>query len=614
MAESLDLFELVLRVTSEGIEKAKNDLAKLDDAQKKQAASSKAQQQEIAKSIQTLNQLASLVDKNDKAAIANLQKLAAAQKDWASQLGASTGQLLKIEQVEKRLDSLAEKSGHTSGEVKKLGSAFEKLASDIFGVSPVAGKLSTTLGELAVGGTVTVGLLAGLAAIAYAIKGPIEGWNEAQKASDDLISSLANQGKALRENGQAALDNALKFARANLLRVQSGQSTSVGGMAAGGLGAAAIGSQSGGALLGALFGAGNTMKRIGEIEAAKDAVVAAEKAIADADEDLRKKKLASDMAMLDFNRGAAEIFKRLADEEKKRAEEAKRALDERIRILTDAMQIDDLRAQASRELTKLESGLTRVIAAGNLPLAKRVELEERLARVRAGLATPGGPVATGPTVGVTPDASNPGFGGKMPTIPASKVKPIGDVINASGHMAVDAMEKLQADLKSATDSLAQTLGDGIYEAFAAAFNGEGLGGIFKAFGKTVLAGIGQIFTMMGQAYIEYGVIMSGLVPTLSNPFTAGPTALAIGALLVALGGALGAISKGAGRGTAGAGAFREPHSVTNDVVRIKFVNRDGSAADLVPRTPVHFTIIGENDPKAQRMLSNMVDKYASRAT
>jgi hypothetical protein len=218
-------------------------------------------------------------------------------------------------------------------------------------------------------------------------------------------------------------------------------------------------------------------------------------------------------------------------------------------------------------------------------------------------------------VGTTPQNEAGAFGGSrgpLATIPESMVKQLPPIVNESGRVAVDAMTKLQSDLQASMDMLGQTLGDGIYNAFAAAFNGEGLGGVFKEFTKTVLAGIGQIFTMMGQAYLEYGIIMSGLVPTLSNPFTAGPTAIAIGALLTALGAALGAIGKGSGRGTAAAGAFREPGGVTSDVVRLKFVDRPGYSNVLGPVQPVTFNVFGPNDPKAQRAIFETLENFKRR--
>jgi hypothetical protein len=301
------------------------------------------------------------------------------------------------------------------------------------------------------------------------------------------------------------------------------------------------------------------------------------------------------------------------------AKKASKALDERIELLGKSLVYDDLRAKSLKELASIETTLRSQINAGNLSLERRIDLETKLAAVQELRAKKGAtPLATSPQVRLTPagDGTDPflGLQGPLKTIDKSKVKELPEIINESGKIAKVAMEQLKSDMDAAIAGLSQTLGDGIYNAFAMAFNGESLGSIFKEFGKTILAGIGQIFTMMGQAYLSYGLVMSGLVPSLTNPFTAGPAAIAIGAALVALGGALGAVAgrggNGPGRGTAQAGAFREP---TTEITRLKFTNRDGSIVNgLAPVTPMHFTIIGPNDPVAQRAIGTVVEKYSRR--
>ena len=105
--------------------------------------------------------------------------------------------------------------------------------------------------------------------------------------------------------------------------------------------------------------------------------------------------------------------------------------------------------------------------------------------------------------------------------------------------------------------LAQALSDVVYNTISAAFSGEGVVGVFKAFGATIFASLGSIMTQMGETLISYGIALKLALANPLNPVTA----IAAGALLVALGAALGGIAQqlgGAGRGTASAGAFREP--------------------------------------------------------
>lgn len=160
--------------------------------------------------------------------------------------------------------------------------------------------------------------------------------------------------------------------------------------------------------------------------------------------------------------------------------------------------------------------------------------------------------------------------------------------------------------------LSQTLGDAIFNGFTAAFNGEGIGGILKEFGKTILAGIGSIMTQMGQTWLSYGILMTGLGQALWNPFTSGPAAIAIGAALTALGAALGAVAHGTGRGTAASGAFRESRNGTQEIVKLKFVDRPGYGTPLVPSVPNQFVFIGANDPKLQREFKNIAEKAGRR--
>jgi hypothetical protein len=185
---------------------------------------------------------------------------------------------------------------------------------------------------------------------------------------------------------------------------------------------------------------------------------------------------------------------------------------------------------------------------------------------------------------------------------ADKIKEHGDRIAAAAATVAGTIQS----------GLASTLGDAIYNGFAAAFSGEGLGSIFEGLLKTVLAGVGQMFTQLGMVYLEYGVLMQSLSTLLPNPFTAGPAGIAIGAALIAMGAALGAVaSGGGGRGTATAGAFRE-RGGTTDIVRLKFVDRPGMNDRMEPLQPVVYNAYGPNDPKTQRWIKETFTKGARR--
>lgn len=620
----MDLFKLALRVTAEGIEDAKKELADLEKAGKKVATASKEQQAEINRSIGLTRQLASVVDKSDQAAIGNLQTLVRAQKDWAVQVGASAEQFLKLQAVENKLDKTANaaervaESGHRITEsshgsvegVKKLGNSLEHLAVEMAGVNPVAGKLTAVLGEMALGGPIVLAITAGIAAIGVAYEKITAGSREAKKEVDDLIDSLNKQAKAQH-------DATVEGMKANLETLKSRQLERQDEVAR------AIGLQVG---TFALFGNPNGPNKA--LEAATNAVKEQQEAIrkmnADTASEQQDLNIRLNNEWYQSEQDQIALEKQIESERKQASEEEKRRMDARIEQLSKAMLFDDLRAKASKQLTSLENSITKAIGTGNLTLARRIELEDRLAKIRTALAIKSSPLATEPTFSVTPgnDGSNPftgfadtRFGGEgMKLVPEKAIKKLGELINESGQLAVKRLTDLQNTLVNAASTMAETVGDAIYNAFAAAFDGKGIGGSLKAFGKTILAGLGTVFKMVGEQVIIGAIMMKLIKQGLMkwNP----ALSLAAGIALVALGGAIGGMAgKAASRGFAQVSGFGGGGDGTDGLTRLKFVNRDGSIPDGLNRVQpiVHnWTVIGTADPKARREISEMVDAHSRR--
>ena len=167
--------------------------------------------------------------------------------------------------------------------------------------------------------------------------------------------------------------------------------------------------------------------------------------------------------------------------------------------------------------------------------------------------------------------------------------------------------------------LEETIGDAIFNGLEAAFDTGSLVGFFEHFGKTLLAGFGDILVQLGKILIQYGLTMEALRPFLMNIFTAGPAAIAAGVALIALGSAFSSIVSsggGAGRGTATAGAFREPNfgfaQQQADISRTTISM--GSSPTVQPRPAVnnYFTIIGPDDATAQRGIITLINKGLRR--
>lgn len=171
------------------------------------------------------------------------------------------------------------------------------------------------------------------------------------------------------------------------------------------------------------------------------------------------------------------------------------------------------------------------------------------------------------------------------------------------------MKEVQDEMGSIIQTgFAETLGNAIYNGFAAAFSGKGISGLLKSFAKTILAGIGQTFTQLGMVYLQYGVLMQGLASFLPDPFTAGWAGIAIGAALVAMGAALGAVGQGKSAGSTGGYSAPSYSSNSDQVTRIRLMPGWATESGVTERSPnnFNFTVIGQNDPQAQREIAGLV--------
>jgi hypothetical protein len=309
----------------------------------------------------------------------------------------------------------------------------------------------------------------------------------------------------------------------------------------------------------------------------------------------------------------------LAAKEKAEVAAREAALSKRIEILTKGLVFDDQRKRVTSELAVLEKQLTATVKSGTLSLEERSQALLHLSDVQDALAkkfiTPAAVTDVSQLVKATPNSDTPAarayetFGKAMDLVKERATPELDEykkqIIDWAKPMEA-ILKELGADLRH---KIAATLGTAIYDGFSAAFSGKGLSGVFKAFSKTVLSGIGGIFTQQGAIYLEYAAVLAGFTPHLFNPVTSAWAAAGIGVALVAMGAALGALGTGGSHGASGASIPR-PAEITN----IKLTPT--SVADQARYDPNrqinNFNIIGTNDPKAQRELADMVEKGSRR--
>ncbi|HWL41022.1 MAG TPA: hypothetical protein VNO75_12375 [Gemmatimonadaceae bacterium] len=311
-----------------------------------------------------------------------------------------------------------------------------------------------------------------------------------------------------------------------------------------------------------------------------------------------------------------------ADKAKSDAEKVQDAFDKQIDTLADGVSMNIRRAESLEDLRGLEVSLTKATNDSTASIEAQVRAALRLDKVQKALAqTFYVPIKNaGEAVGITPsgdtarDARQAAFGGPMATV---KTAAHDDQLRQA---SVEAQMRFGQEFAAVQESInstvrtgfATTLGDAIYQGFRAGFSGKGIGGVIKSFGKTVLSGVGGIFTQLGQTYLMYGSIMQSLAALLPNPFTAGYAGLAIGAALVAMGAALGAVAEGGGggRGAPSPGSFNPR---VDDVTRIRLTATSvADQARYEAKAPVHFTIIGPNDAAAFRQIRQGLDLHDRR--
>jgi len=150
------------------------------------------------------------------------------------------------------------------------------------------------------------------------------------------------------------------------------------------------------------------------------------------------------------------------------------------------------------------------------------------------------------------------------------------------------------------------VGDAMSAGMESAFKTGNLSKALASFGKSLMAGFGQMFTEHGKALLEYGVIMSGLAPLLANPFTSGPASIAAGVALMALGAAFSAVSQSGaapGSGSSGTTGALSPTGILAATYLQPAAGSPFAAGNQFPGLvqPI-INVVGYNDPSMQRGL------------
>lgn len=467
-------------------------------------------------------------------------------------------------------------------------------AASAVGLGTTLGRVATSLSSMAAGGWVAVGFIAGAALIKGGYDLLTQGANEAKEAADELIKSLDREIEAAHRASVAGKQESLQAAEARRdalkERIAALQKTVSGGEAPMTVDPRAPV----GVFIGAAIAARSQKAAQKELAQALKEVRQAELDVAEAKsrdvKETYRLAAASDAAM-----EAALKPDKVKKEKKPKAEHDQEAQAQAmLRQIRDQAFEDKLRAEGrddqadfariDREFDRRKDEIERLkvseqtktdllLAAAEARGAAELALDEKIwDRIR-----------------------------KAREDQAKKEK-------AEAERAAEARKRLEQQLAS---EIADVIIGSVEDAFEGIASGKGLVDGFKRLAGGILRGFGGIMVQIGKQVIAGSVLIAKAVAALLtlNPWVA----LAAGIALVALGSAIGG-SGGGGGGTFSGGASTSSAATRNEeITRFKFINRDGSMVNgLTPLAPMNFVVIGENDPVAQRTISNIVYKASRR--
>jgi tape measure domain-containing protein len=188
-------------------------------------------------------------------------------------------------------------------------------------------------------------------------------------------------------------------------------------------------------------------------------------------------------------------------------------------------------------------------------------------------------------------------------------------LDATKLQLADQMDEMRVAVMVFAETIANTLVDSLANGIETAVQTGSLGEGFKALTRTLLSGLGSALISFGRTAIMASALMKKFMSAMAsmNPFAAvaaGIGMVALGAMLKgaaqrSFGGGGGSSTMGGGIGSLGVGG--------STVTRTFNPTMSGSTgASVQAATPMQVTIIGPNDPNAQRAIATLMDNAARR--
>jgi len=208
-------------------------------------------------------------------------------------------------------------------------------------------------------------------------------------------------------------------------------------------------------------------------------------------------------------------------------------------------------------------------------------------------------------------ASVTGDGVKAAKLPA---------LSAAEEDAKATVKRMTKFADDAAQHIASTFGSTIAAGFTAAFApGGNSKSIFKAMTSSILEGLGSMFEQIGVASLVGLEFIQGIKAAI---FAFAPEVGLVAAIgLIAFGAALkGAGSRIGSSGSGGASGGGYTGASVTPITSIGYINpvapagSSASASSIGAQQPVHFTIIGKDDPAAQRQILELMARANRRGS
>jgi hypothetical protein len=198
--------------------------------------------------------------------------------------------------------------------------------------------------------------------------------------------------------------------------------------------------------------------------------------------------------------------------------------------------------------------------------------------------------------------------------PASVERDLQETANSIEQMGLDILLPIGAVLSAQLgESIGNAVNGGIVSGLQAAIATGNIGDAFQAIGQAIISSLASAMVEVALAAIEFGTLMAEIQTFMANhPALAVASAIALLALARSMGGSSRTAPMVATGGTGGltysaAGRMSAPTS------QIIFgATSATTAAGMQPRQAINVTIIGPNDPSAQRAMQELMAKANSR--